>query len=113
MFGLKIRKLYIAAFALTLLFLWTRFYKIETSFNFISDIGRDFLALWQWKQTGKPPLLGPQTSALPFNQSAIYYYFLMPFYLISGQSIFSTLIANAFLYISFLILALYFFRNNL
>lgn len=106
----KIRKIYIAAFFLSLLFLWTRFYNIETSFNFINDMGRDFLVLWQWKESGKPPLLGPQTSALPFNQSAIYFYFLYPFYLLSGQSYYASLIAYSVFYLASFGLGLYLLR---
>ena len=108
----KIRKLYVVAFLLVLLFLLTRFYKIETSFNFFNDMGRDFLTLWQWKQDGKPPLLGPQTSALPFNQSAIYFYLLYPFYLLSGQSFYATLIAYTTFYIAAFILGLYLLRSH-
>ncbi|MBU1033806.1 hypothetical protein KKI22_02530 [Patescibacteria group bacterium] len=107
----KIRKLYIAAFALIVLFLFTRFYKIETSLLFFNDIGRDFLTLFKWQETGKPPLLGPQTSALPFNQSAVYFYLLYPFYLITGHSPYASLIAYISFYIISLIAGLYFLRH--
>lgn len=107
---LKIRKIYVVALLLSFLFLWTRFYNIENSFNFINDMGRDFLVLWQWKESGKPPLLGPQTSALPFNQSAIYFYLLYPFYLISGQSYYASLIAYSFFYLLTFGLGVYFLR---
>jgi hypothetical protein len=107
----KIRNLHLAALALAVLFLWTRFYKIETSLLFFNDIGRDFLALWQWQQTGKPPLLGPQTSALPFNQSAVYFYLLYPFYLLSGHSPFASLIAYSVFYLVSFAVGLYLMRN--
>ena len=42
--------------------------------------------LQNWHDTGKPPLLGPQTSALPINQSAIYFYLLYPGFLLSHAS---------------------------
>lgn len=103
--------LYLTAFTLILLFLWTRFYKIETSLLFFNDIGRDFLALWQWRQTGRPPLLGPQTSALPFNQSAIYFYMLYPFYLLSGHSPYASLLAYSAFYVLSFILGLYLLRQ--
>lgn len=110
MFGLKIRNLHLVAFLLALVFLWTRFYKIDTSLLFFNDIGRDFLALWNWQETGKPPLLGPQTSALPFNQSAIYFYLLYPFYLLSGHSPYASLIAYSVFYLVSFALGLYFLR---
>ena len=107
----KIRNLYLAAIALALLFILTRFYKIDSSLLFFNDIGRDFLALWQWQQTGKPPLLGPQTSALPFNQSAIYFYLLYPFYLLTGHSPYASLIAYSAFYLTGLAIGLYFLRQ--
>jgi GT2 family glycosyltransferase len=76
---------------LPLIYIWTRLYKLETSLIFFNDIGRDLITLFDWQETLKPPLLGPQTSALPYNQSAIYFYLLMPFYLLSGHSPFSTI----------------------
>ncbi len=79
------------AMVLSGVFLFLRFYHIQESLLFFNDIGRDFLELWKWEHTGKPPLLGPQTSALPFNQSAVYFYLLMPAYLLTGHSAFSTL----------------------
>ena len=107
---LKIRNLYLVAFLLALVFLWTRFYKIDTSLLFFNDIGRDFLALLKWQETGKPPLLGPQTSALPFNQSAIYFYLLYPFYLLLGHSPYASLIAYSVFYLVSFVLGLYFLR---
>jgi hypothetical protein len=87
------------AFLLALAFLFFRFYNIRDSLLFINDMGRDFLVLLDWTQTGKPPLLGPQTSALPFNQSAWYFYLFYPFYLLSGRSPYATLITNAVIYL--------------
>lgn len=62
-------------------------------------MGRDFLVLLDWEQTGKPPLLGPQTSALPFNQSAWYFYIFYPIYWLSGRSPLTTLITCAIIYL--------------
>ncbi|MFA6250149.1 MAG: hypothetical protein WC686_01440 [Candidatus Shapirobacteria bacterium] len=84
---------------LSLLFIFLRFYKISDSLFFFNDNGRDFLILHQWLQTGKPPLLGPQNSALPFNQSAFYFYLLFPAFLLTRQSPLSPLMVNAFLYL--------------
>lgn len=43
-------------------------------------MGRDFVVLLNWAETGKPPLLGPQTSVLSYNQTAWYFYLLFPFF---------------------------------
>lgn len=103
---------YLIAFLLVLLFLFLRFYKIRESLFFSNDIGRDFLVFWRWQTSGKPPLLGPQNSALPFNQSAIYFYLLYPFYLIFAGSAYATIIANAIFYLSVFLLGLYLLRNK-
>jgi len=70
-------------------------------------MGRDMMVLNTWQETGKPPLLGPQTSALPFNQSAIYFYILYPAFLISNGSPMSSLFTLASLYIFAFIIGLF------
>lgn len=85
---------------LTGLFLVTRFHGIADSLLFYNDMGRDFLVLLNWQETGKPPLLGPQTSALPLNQSAVYFYLLYPLFVLTNQSFYATLYTNAMLYLS-------------
>ena len=99
-------------FIIMCLFVWLRLYHIETSLLFFNDIGRDFLTLLRWEQTAKPPLLGPQTSALPYNQSALYFYLLYPLFLLTGHSAFSTIYTNVIFYITFFILGLYALRNH-
>ncbi len=94
------------------LFLFFRFYNITESLLFFNDIGRDFLVLFRWNETGKPPLLGPQTSALPFNQSAVYFYYLYPFYLLTGHSPYATLIANAGWYLAWLAAGVWWLRDK-
>lgn len=101
----------LSAFIISI-FLFLRFYKIQDSLFFFNDMGRDMLVLYNWQQTGRPPLLGPQTSALPLNQSPLYFYYLYPFYLLTGASPYTALIANAFLYISSFIFGLYLFRKS-
>ena len=81
------------------LFLFTRFYKINSSLFFFNDMGRDAYTLLNWLRSGKPPLLGPQTSALPINQSAIYFYMLYPLFLLTHQSPLFALYTNAIVYI--------------
>lgn len=104
---------WIIAIFLVLLYLWLRFNKIGTSFVFINDMGRDILVLQDWLETGKPPLLGPQTSALPINQSSFYFYMLMPAFLLTNGSVFSALYTNAFIYISTFIFGLWLLRKRL
>lgn len=93
------------------LFLSFRLLNIHSSLEFFNDIGRDFLVMIDWRDTGRPPLLGPQTSVLPFNQSAWYFYLLYPFYLIFGGSLLSTIYACAFFYIASSS-AIYFYLNR-
>lgn len=90
---------YIIPIFLIFLFLFLRFYKIKDSLFFFNDMGRDMVVLQNWEKTGKPPLLGPQTSVLPFNQSPIYFYLLYPVFLLSNQSQYTALVVNAILYI--------------
>ena len=103
---------YIIPIFLISLFLFLRFYNIKNGLFFFNDMGRDLLVLQKWQETGKPPLLGPQTSVMPFNQSAIFYYFLYPFYLFSQGSPFSALLANTFLYLSIYLTGLFVFKKN-
>lgn len=98
--------------ALISLFLFLRFYNIKNSLFFFNDMGRDLLVLQNWQLSGKPPLLGPQTSVLPFNQSSVYFYYLYIFYVITKGSVFSALFANAFLYIAMYIFGLYIFKKD-
>ena len=94
------------------LFLFLRFYNIRDGLFFFNDMGRDLLVLQNWQLSGKPPLLGPQTSVVPFNQSSIYFYYLYVFYLITKGSVFSALFANAFLYIVIYIFGLVIFKKD-
>ena len=102
-----------SALFLALFFLFLRLYNIRDSFLFINDMGRDFLVLLQWKETGKPPLLGPLTSALPFNQSAWYFWSFFPAYLLTEGSPFSTFITNLALYLGTFLGGLYLVRHRL
>ena len=103
---------YLITALLIALFIFLRVYRIQSSLLFFNDIGRDFLVLFNWSKTSKPPLLGPQTSALPFNQSAFYFYFLYPFYLITGHSPYASLIALISFYITTLILGLILLKKD-
>jgi hypothetical protein len=100
-----VKKIFLTVF-LIFLFLFIRFYHINNSLYFFDDMGRDLLVLLEWQKEGKIPLLGPQTSALPINQSPIYFYFLMPFYLIFKGSPYTALIVNSLFYLAGFILSL-------
>jgi len=103
---------WIIAFFLIFLFLFLRFYRINNSLLFQNDMGRDLLVLQEWQERGTPPLLGPPTSALPINQSPIYYYLLYPIFLLTQKSPLTALYLNALLYVGSFLLGLYFFHQN-
>jgi len=94
------------------IFLFLRLYKIESSLLFFNDMGRDFLALYRWQETGRPPLLGPLTSSLPSNQSALYFYLLYPLYLLTNQSLFSTIYTVILFYLVFLVAGVFLLRKR-
>ena len=107
----KKKELFIV-FLLIAIFVFLRVYRIQESLLFFNDIGRDFLVLFKWNQTGKPPLLGPQTSALPFNQSAFYFYLLYPFYLITGHSPYASILALIVFYLFFFVTGVFFLKKD-
>ncbi len=82
-----------AMLAVTVVFIFLRSWNIRESLWYQGDLGRDLWVLRQWSQSYKPPLLGPQTSVIPFNQSAVYFYLLYPFLILTNQSIFATWLA--------------------
>ena len=94
------------------IFIFLRFYKINDSFLFLNDMGRDMLVLNQWKETGKPPLSGPQTSVMAFNQSAVYFYLLYPGFLISQGNPISSVYTLGLFYLAFLLGGYYFLHQN-
>lgn len=75
-------------------------------------MGRDLMVVYEWIQGGSIPILGPQTSALPVNQSPLYYYMLAPFYLITSGSPFTSLFLNASVYIGLFPFCLFVTRSN-
>ena len=92
----------ISFIVLTGIFLWSRIYRLPQTFDLFGDSARDLLELEEWRTTKLPPLLGPHTSAISFNQSAWYFYYLFPFYLVSGQTLYTTQIAVIFWYLAWL-----------
>ncbi len=97
---------------LSTLFVFIRLFNISNSLLYFNDMGRDSLVLLEWAETGKPPLLGPQTSALPFNQSALYFYLLYPIFLLTHYSSFSAVLTNVGFYLVTFATALYISRKN-
>jgi hypothetical protein len=79
------------------LFSFFRLYRLPESLFFWGDIGRDHEMLMQMVQKKQPTLLGPSNSAIPFNQSAWYFYLVFPVFLLSSYSAFSTSIAGVIL----------------
>lgn len=102
----------IAIISTAILFLFLRIYKIDTSLLFFNDIGRDFLVLFNWQESGKPPLLGPQTSALPYNQSTVYFYLLYPIFILSNHSPFATIITCVIFYLAIFSLGLVYLNKH-
>lgn len=106
------RAVLIAAISITLVFVFLRVFNISESLLFFGDIGRDHFVMQEWANTWKPPLLGPQTSALPFNQSAVYFYALFPFFILTGHSVYSTLIASLVYHVLALWVGVWVLKNN-
>lgn len=104
---------YIIGVILIGLFLFLRLYHLPTSFFFLNDMGRDMLVLKDWQDTGKPPLLGPQTSALPINQSAFYYYLLYPGFLLSGGHPISSIYTCLVIYLLIILFILYLVKKSI
>ncbi len=98
---------FFAFVAILFIFFFTRLYSITDSLFYLNDMGRDSLVLLDWQQTGKPPLLGPQTSALPFNQSAFYFYLLYPIFLLLNGSPFAALYTIDLFYLGVFSVAFY------
>jgi len=89
-------------------FLFLRLFKLNSSFFFFNDWGRDMLLLQKWHLSGIPPLLGPLTSALPFNQSAFYFYLLYPGFLVSqGHPLANVFTCILFYLVIFIFLSFY------
>lgn len=103
---------WLIVFGCVVVFIWLRWWHLDVTNNLFGDAGRDFWTLQRWQQTGIPPLLGPQNSAISFNQSAVYFYLLFPFYLLSGHSVLSPMMAVTAIYLGVLALGLYVWRRQ-
>ncbi|MEI7962137.1 MAG: hypothetical protein WCI04_07415, partial [archaeon] len=105
------KKLLLASIVIIFVFSFLRLYQLDASLFFFNDIGRDFNVLFDWQKSGKPPLLGPQTSALPINQSAIYFYLLYPLYILTNGYFLSSTITALIIYIAIFVLSLKYARQ--
>lgn len=109
----RAKKLIAVIFFTLLIFLtWTRIWRIDKTFEFFSDTGRDHYVLIRAFQTRKPPLLGPSNGAMPFNQSPIYFYLNVPVFLLTNASPYTTSITLTILYLGSFLVGVYIFRNN-
>lgn len=66
--------------------LFVRLYRIEATMTFLEDEGRDLLVVKRMFDTGKPALLGPQTSTGNMYLGPAYYYFIAPALVLSGMN---------------------------
>jgi len=78
------------------MFFWLRLVHLPSTLYFFNDMGRDLLVVWQSWQNKKPFLLGPQNSAIPFNQPALYFYLLFPAALLTNFSLYTHTISFLF-----------------
>lgn len=63
---------------------FTHFYRINQTYVFQNDEGRDALIAYRMIQTGKPVLLGPETSVGNMYLGPFYYYLMTPSLWIAG-----------------------------
>lgn len=78
---MKLNKSKLTAFLLGLLVLislFVRLYRLSYTQTFLEDEGRDLLIVKRMVDTGKPVLLGPQTSIGSMYLGPFYYYFIAP-----------------------------------
>lgn len=94
------------------IFIFFRWYKLESSLLFYNDMGRDYLTLFNWKESGKPPLLGPQTSVLSYNQTAWYFYILYPLFLATKMSALSSTLTATIIGVAIFCYLLWKTRND-
>lgn len=64
--------------------LFTHFYRIDKTYVFQNDEGRDALIALKMIQTGRPVLLGPETSVGNMYLGPFYYYLIAPSLWLSG-----------------------------
>lgn len=73
-------------FLILLLGAFLRLYKIDGYMTFLGDEGRDGLVWLRMVKQGKFTLIGPQTSIGNMYLGPLYYYLMLPFYILFGLS---------------------------
>jgi 4-amino-4-deoxy-L-arabinose transferase-like glycosyltransferase len=88
MFSLKkkLKTEHLFLFLILLLAIYLRFYNLRNSFMFQGDQGRDALVVSQIFKDGDPVFIGPVTSIGNMYLGPFYYYFMLPFLLLSYPS---------------------------
>lgn len=71
---------------LLLVALFLRLYHVSATMTFLEDEGRDLLVVHRMLDTGRPVLLGPQTSTGNMYLGPLYYYLITPFLFLSGMN---------------------------
>lgn len=66
--------------------LFLRLYRLPATLTFLEDEGRDLLMVKRMLDTGRPVLLGPQTSTGNMYLGPLYYYFITPALVLGGMS---------------------------
>jgi len=94
------------------IFLFLRTYKLNGSLEFFSDMGRDLYTLIVALQDKKPILLGPSISFLPLNQSPIYFYLLLPVFILTNYSLYTAVISINLIYLIIFASIFYFYKKN-
>jgi len=79
-------KFWISLVVLLCVSIFTHFYRIDHTFTFHNDEARDVLIVKKMIDTGKPVLLGPQTSVGNMYLGPLYYYLMLPPLLISNMN---------------------------
>lgn len=93
---------------LLILSLALRLYRIESTQTFLEDEGRDMLIVKRMLDTGRPVLLGPQTSTGNMYLGPLYYYLITPALLLAnmdplGPAVFIALTGVLTVYLLYLI----------
>lgn len=94
------------------IFILVRIYNLDQTLEFFGDIGRDHLALLEWWNTGKIPLLGPGINYFSLHLPPIYYYLNFPVFIISGFSPYTTLITLLAIYSGVFLAGVIFFSKK-
>lgn len=97
---------------LIITFIVSRLINLDQTINVFGDTARDYLELNEWLETKIPPLLGPHTSVISFNQSAWYFWWLMPFYLLTVKSMYTANFAIIAWYLIWLIPAAKYLKRS-